>query len=232
MLRKSSGAYFASRYLIFVNLLSVMKRRWSDAFLAKPQSSHAKSAAFGRMAGDQAKRRTNVAFIACPADAQDFTVNRHRRNFMRAVHNAIEAGADIINISFSRAASTNATANIPSLLTELASVFDDAWISSVAQPAFFHRTVGSVMSFFRNSRVNLLTEAIVDPEAGSPAILLTFDAPEGRLCTITGSFPTLPRITRGRLLEFFTNFQMSSQLLSSQLLSLIPTLTPYASSVR
>ena len=168
-----------------------MKRRWSDAFLAEPESSRAKNPSFGRLAGDQAKRRTNVAFIACPADAQDFAINRDRSNFIRPVRNAIEAGADIINISFSRAASTNATANIPSLLTELASVFDDAWISSVAQPAFFHRTVGSVMSFFRNSRVNLLTEAIVDPEAGLPASLLTFSAPEGRLCTITGSLPTV-----------------------------------------
>ena len=171
-----------SRYVIFVNLVSGMKRRWSDAFLAKPESSHARSATFGRMAGDQAKRRTNVIFIACPANAQNFAVNRHRRNFMRAVHNAIEAGADIVNISFSKAAFRNATANMPSVLTELTSIFDAAWISSVAQPAYSHRTVGSVMTFFRNSRVNLLTDAIVDPEAGLPAILLTFSAPEGRLC--------------------------------------------------
>ena len=168
-----------------------MKRRWSNAFPAKAESSHARSASFGRMVGDQAKRRTNVAFIACPADAQDFTVNRHRRNFMRAVHNAIEAGADIVNISFSKAAFANATANMLSVLTELTSIFDAAWISSVAQPAYSHRTVGSVMSFFLHSRVNLLTESIVDPEAGLPASLLTFSAPEGRLCTITGSLPTV-----------------------------------------
>ena len=141
------------------------------------------------MAGDQAKRRTNVAFIACPADAQDFTVNRRRRNFMRSVHNAIEAGADIVNISFSKAAFTNATANMPSVLTELTSIFDAAWISSVAQPAYSHRTVGSVMSFFLHSRVNLLTESIVDPEAGLPASLpssLQANSPTSSLASSTG----------------------------------------------
>ena len=180
-----------------------MKRRWSNAFPAEPESSHARSARIGRAAGDQDKRRTNVTFIACPADKQDFSVNRNRCNLMRAVHNVIEAGADIVNISLSRTAITDATANMSSLLTELTSTFDVAWISSAAQPAYSSRTVGSVMSFFVHSRVNLLSESIVDPEAGLPAILLIFSAPEGRLCTITGSLPTLPRKTRERLLASY-----------------------------
>ena len=125
-----------------------MKRRWSNAFPAKPESSQARSAKIGRAAGDQDKRRTNVTFIACPADKQGFSVNRHRCNLMRTVHNVIEAGADIVNISLSRTAITDATANMPSLLTVLTSIFDAAWISSVARPAYSHRTVGSVMSFF------------------------------------------------------------------------------------
>ena len=90
---------------------------------------------------------------------------------MRAVHNVIEAGADIVHISLSRTAITDATANMPSLLIVLTSIFDAAWISSVAQPAYSHRTVGSVMAFFLHSLVNLLSESIVDPEAGLPAKL-------------------------------------------------------------
>ena len=148
-----------------------MKRRWSNAFPAEPESSHARSAKIGRAAGDQDKRRTNVTFIACPADKQDFSVNRNRCNLMRAVHNVIEAGTDIVNISLSRTAITDATANMPSLLTVLTSIFGAAWISSVAQPAYSHRTVGSVMAFFLHSLVNLLSESIVDPEAGLPAKL-------------------------------------------------------------
>ena len=60
---------------------------------------------------------------------------------------------------------------MPSLLTVLTSIFDAAWISSAAQPAYSIRTVGSVMPFFVHSRVNLLSESIVDPEAGLPAKL-------------------------------------------------------------
>ena len=125
-----------------------MKRRWSDVFLEKPESNHVRSL-FARIVGGKVKRRNNATLIIRPADAQDFAINRHRRNFIRAVHNAMEAGADIINISFSRTASRDATDTIAKILPELTSIFDGEWVSSFAQPAYSCRTVGSVMSFFR-----------------------------------------------------------------------------------
>ena len=70
-----------------------MKRRWSDVFLEKPESNHVRIL-FARIAGGRVKRRNNATFIIRPADAQDFAINRRRRNFAGAVHNAIEAGAD------------------------------------------------------------------------------------------------------------------------------------------
>ena len=51
----------------------------------------------------------------------------------------------------------------------------------------------------------------MDPEAGLPAILLTFSAPEGRLCTIIGSLPTLPRKTRERLLASYCSAAASTK---------------------
>ena len=64
-------------------------------FSCKARIKPCQKRSFGRMAGDQVKRRANATSIVRPADAQDFVINRHRRNFARAVHNAIKAGADI-----------------------------------------------------------------------------------------------------------------------------------------
>ena len=182
-----------------------MKRPQSDMFPDEREASRAKTASSDGMAVDRKPVGTNAAFIACPENAQDFEINRDRRNFIQAVRNAIEAGADIINISFSRTASRDATDTIAKILPELTSIFDAEWVSSFAQPAYSCRTVGSVMSFFSNSRANLLSEAFLDPEEGLPAILLTFSIPEGHLCTITTSLPTLPRTTRARLLKAYAS---------------------------
>ena len=182
-----------------------MKRPQSDMFPDEREASRAKTASSDGMAVDRKPVGTNAAFIACPENAQDFEINRDRRNFIQAVRNAIEVGADIINISFSRTASRDATDTIAKILPELTSIFDGEWVSSCAQPAYSCRTVGSVMSFFSNSRANLLSEAFLDPEEGLPAILLTFSAPERHLCTITTSLPTLPRTTRARLLKAYAS---------------------------
>ena len=129
------------------------------------------------------KLTTNVAYIATTCD---------RSKCIQGVRNAIEAGAAIINISLQMTTSSHA--------------IDAAeWLSSVAQPAYSCRAVGSVISFFSNERANLLSETILDPEEGLPAILLTFSVPGGTLCTITTSLPLLPRRVRARLLETYTN---------------------------
>ena len=127
-----------------------MNHQWSDPFLAEPESSRARNASFGRLAGDLAKHRTNVAFIACPANAEAFAINSDRRNFMRAVRNAIEAGADIINISFQLVRPQSATNLDAKFFQELTSFFDAEWVSSAGQPAYSSRIAGAVMSFFPN----------------------------------------------------------------------------------
>ena len=139
-----------------------MKRPQSDTFLAEPASKRAKTAFSNRSADDGQDAAINVAYIACPGNA-------HLHSFIQAVRNAIEAGADIINISFSRTKSQVASYIEAGVLPAIKSVFDAEWISSVA-----HLTAGSVMSFFSNSRADLLSGAILDPEEGWPAILLTF----------------------------------------------------------
>ena len=45
---------------------------------------------------------TVVAYIACPPEAQNFYWGSDLPKFMTTVTNAIEAGANIINIAFSR----------------------------------------------------------------------------------------------------------------------------------
>ena len=67
------------------------------------------------------------------------------------------------------------------------------------------------MSFFSNSRADLLSEAILDPEEGWPAILLTFSVPAGRICIITTSLPTLPKRTRERLLKAYASTAVSTK---------------------
>ena len=79
-----------------------MKRSWSHAFLAKPESSHVRSL-FARIAGDQIKRRKNATLIIRPADARYFAINRERRNLAGAVHKRTEADANSAERSVLRA---------------------------------------------------------------------------------------------------------------------------------
>ena len=190
--------------------MRVMKRPRSKAFPAKQEASHARSAKIGKVAVDKDKPRTNVAFIGCPEDTRKFAISRDRPQFLQAVTNAVEVGADIIYIIFQATASINA-ALVDSLVRELTLILDDAWGRSVEQPAYYYKGIGSVMSFYSISRVSLLSQEILDPEAGLPAIVHTFNTPEGRLCIVTASLPTLPRITRGRLLEAYATATANSK---------------------
>ena len=145
-----------------------------------------------------------MAFITCAEAAQDFATNHDRRALLQAVRNALQAGANIINISFSRATSRDLV-DPGTILPELQSEFAATWISSVGQPAYSFRRVGSVMSFFSASCGTLLSEKVLDPEGGLPALMLTFSAPEGLLCTIITSVPKLPKRTRARMLNSYAD---------------------------
>jgi len=60
------------------------------------------------------------------------------------------------------------------------------------------------MSFFLNS-LDLRSQKILDPEIGLPASMLTFTAPEGPLCIITTSLPTISTRTRQRILKAYAS---------------------------
>ena len=59
------------------------------------------------------------------------------------------------------------------------------------------------MSFLSCSGAAGLSEKILDPERGLPALMLTVSAPEGRLCMIIASMPELPLPTRRRILDYY-----------------------------
>lgn len=92
-----------------------------------------------------------VAYIACPSF-------HYRQNLIQAIRNAIEAGADIIKISFQQVRPQSATNPDAKLLEELTSVFDAEWVSSAGQPAYAYRKAGAVTSLlsvqknYRHSR--------------------------------------------------------------------------------
>ena len=148
-----------------------------------------------------------VAFLSCSADAQNFANSLHLLRLVKAVRNAIQAGADIVNISFSLAGRAQSSECLPALQ----SVFESEWLSSVAQPAYSSRTEGSVMSFWSPSRASLLSEAVLDPEGCLPAIALTFSAPVGRICTIATSLSAIATRTRERLLKLYATTAASTE---------------------
>ena len=205
------GSSARSIWLRSAVLVRPMKRSQPVPHRLEPASSRAKMTRSTQLAGDRNTIGTAVAYITCPAEAQDFRIDRNRHAFMKAVNNAIEAGADLINISLGTKADTSI------ILPELTSTFDAKWTGSVGQPAYSCRCIGLVMSFFSDSCGTLLSydkilgtcgtqsyrDDILDPEESFPAILLTFSTPAGILCAITTSLPVLPSRARARLLNVY-----------------------------
>ena len=128
-----------------------MKRRWSDVFLEKPESSHVRSL-FARIAGGKVKRRNNATFIIRSADAQDFTINRRRRNSAGAVHNAIEAGADIAERPVPRASNFQSSIKYPqAVLNNL--LLQCLWNSSTRMKSIRpHQSIRKLCSFHNSTR--------------------------------------------------------------------------------
>ena len=96
-----------------------------------------------------------VVFIGCGGDGQHFTTNARRPHLLRAVRNASDAGATIINISFGRIVS-GTLGDPDTLLPELRSQLDDTWGSSVGQPAYSIHSVGSMIA----SRTHVVLSAV------------------------------------------------------------------------
>ena len=168
-----------------------MKRSQAASASTEPETKFARTPTIAQ----------SVAFITCDAEAQDFLSNRDRRALMKAVGNALEAGANIINIAFPRTAKGDLV-DTDTILPEILSKLDGMWD---------HRSAGSLMSFFSTSGLTTLSEAILDSEGSLPAIMLTLGAPTGVLCTINVSVPNLPSRTRGRLLGDLANAAEDTQ---------------------
>ena len=152
----------------------------------------------------------SIAFITCAASSQNFATNRDLRALLKAVRNALEAGATIVNIAFATSIARDLV-DQDAILPELRSVFDATWTGSVGQPAYVVRNRGSVMSFFSCSGATLLSEEILDPEGGLPALMLTFSAPEGGLCMIISSVPDLPTRAKARILKCYVDAAADTQ---------------------
>jgi hypothetical protein len=96
----------------------------------------------------------SVAFITCSEILQNFAVNRNAvEALLQAIRKALEAGANFIHIAFDRTFQTVRAdmIELATILPELQSVFNAAWTSSVGQPAYDVKLIGSVMSFFAAS---------------------------------------------------------------------------------
>ncbi len=143
-----------------------------------------------------------VAFITCAENSQNFATNRDRRKLLQSVRNTLEAGAIFVNIAFTTIINKDKV-DPGSILPELNQMFDKVWRNSVAQPAWSFRRHGNVMSFFSYTCGALLSEKCLDPEGWLPAIMLTFDAPQGHLCIVNASVPTLPTNVGARMLETY-----------------------------
>ena len=148
----------------------------------------------------------SIAFITCAASSQDYALAR----LQLTVHKALEAGATIVNIAFATSIARDLV-DPDAILPKLRSVFDATWTGSVGQPAYVVRNIGSVMSFFSCSGATLLSETILDPEGCLPALMLTFSAPEGRLCMIISSLPDLPLTATARIFKCYVDAAEDTQ---------------------
>ena len=74
--------------------------------------------------------RQSVVFITCAVEGQDFTTNDDLRGLLNAVRNALEAGAKMINIAFSKVLSGDLV-DTCAILPKLKPVFEGTWRGSV-----------------------------------------------------------------------------------------------------
>ena len=118
------------------------------------------------------------------------------------MHNAIDAGANVINIAFASSSSQNQV-NSENVLPQLKGMIDEKWTGSVEQPAYSCRSIGPMISFFSPESGTLVGDDIVHHGVAMPALILTFSSANERLCTIVGSLPALPSRTKARLLETY-----------------------------
>ena len=191
-------------------------KRPATSVLSEPAAKRARTlqnAAASSVPKSAEQPATSIAFITCAASSQDFATNRDLRALLKAVNNALEAGATIVNIAFATSFGRGPV-DANAILPKLRPVFDAAWTGSVGQPAYAVRNIGSVMSFLSCSGDTVLSTTNLDPEGGLPALMLTFSAPgmhHGRVCMIISSMPDLPQKARARVLNCYVDAAMDTQ---------------------
>ena len=87
---------------------------------------------------------TIVAYITCDMEAQDFSNNCDYRAVLKKVTDAINAGAEIVNIAFKRTVLADVV-NTSTILTGLKELFPEKGTSSVGQPAYSYCHTGSII---------------------------------------------------------------------------------------
>ena len=122
------------------------KRKYDSAVQPVQHGSKTSASRAAEPASILDEDRQQVAYIACP-------IGYKRQYLIQEIRNAIEAGADIINISFELVRPQPATNPDPNPSKELTSLLDAEWVNSAGQPAYSYRKAGAVMSFiFQSAR--------------------------------------------------------------------------------
>ena len=152
------------------------------------QSSSAERPAHS--AADDNKPQTSVEYISF--FPKDFKASRSDRSkVIQALRSSKDANIDIINMAFATAA------DIDIMWSDLDKEISRK--SSAAQPAFWYRAHGNLLTIFFENCGKLVSETNIVESLCAPSICLMFDGPAGRMSSINAHCAGLPSITKQRL---------------------------------
>ena len=172
-----------------------MKRKTSECCSAErpvkrktPECRSAEQPARPVACNGSAERPASVvAYIDCPRQCW------HRSPILvsRAVQNAVDVGATIINVTVDREIDAKV------LFGNIYGILEAAWGEE-----FSSVSAGAVMSFYEKKHWEFLDSEEIDPEFNLPALMLTLrerQSPGLQMSVVTLYLPTLPKTTRDRL---------------------------------
>ena len=152
------------------------------------QSSSAERPAHS--AADDNKPQTSVEYISF--FPKDFKASRSDRSkVIQALRSSKDANIDIINMAFATAA------DIDIMWSDLDKEISRK--SSAAQPAFWYRANGNLLTIFFENCGKLVSETNIVESLCASSICLMFDGPAGRMSSINVHCAGLPSITKQRL---------------------------------
>ena len=130
-----------------------------------------------------------VAYMDCPRNRW-----RHAPELLsQTIQYAVEVGATILNVTVDR------QTDEAIVFCTMSSALGNAWLAVRA---------GTVMSFYKAERWQLLNRQTIDPENVCPALMLTLcerQSPGTQMSVVTVSLPTLPTRGKDRLLQAYVD---------------------------